>query len=58
MLGIQSDKERDYVQQIAELQSKLSQLMEEQQVMKMRNIAVSSISFTFCFKLFHFISRA
>ncbi|KAG0579163.1 hypothetical protein M758_4G077900 [Ceratodon purpureus] len=40
MVGIQSEKERDYLQQIAELQSRLSQLLEEQQCMKMRNVAL------------------
>ncbi|KAG0591959.1 hypothetical protein M758_1G207400 [Ceratodon purpureus] len=36
----QSERERDYHQQIAELQGKLSQLLEEYQVLKMRNVTL------------------
>jgi hypothetical protein len=52
MIEIQSERERDYLQQIADLQSKFSQLQDELQVLKMRNVTVSSCV-TFC--LFRFI---
>lgn len=43
MIEILNDRERDYLQQISDLQSKVSQLLQEQQVMKMKNITVSFI---------------
>lgn len=56
MVEIQSERERDYLQQIAELQNKLSQLLDEQQVMKMRNITVSFL--ISCAKFAYFILQA
>jgi len=41
MADFQSERERDYIQQIADLQSKLSQLLDEQKILKSRNVAVS-----------------
>lgn len=41
MAEVPSDRERDYLQQISDLQSKLSQLLDEQQILKKRNVAVS-----------------
>ncbi|XP_024373407.1 uncharacterized protein [Physcomitrium patens] len=40
MIEILNDRERDYLQQISDLQSKVSQLLQEQQVMKMKNITL------------------
>lgn len=40
MIEIQSERERDYLQQIADLQSKFSQLQDELQVLKMRNVTL------------------
>ena len=47
MVEIQSERERELLQQIAELQGKHSQLLDEKEVLKMRNVTVSSLIFKF-----------
>lgn len=44
MVDSGSDRERDLQQQIIELQGKYSSLLEEYQMMKLKNISVSSLS--------------
>lgn len=57
MVEIQSEREGVYLQKIAELQGKLSQLQDEQQALKRRNSTVSS--FTSCVKFcpFQFVGE-
>ena len=42
MLEISNDRERDLLQQIADLQSKIVVLVDELQAMKLKNVSVST----------------
>ena len=42
MLEISNDREKDLLQQIAELQSKIAVLVDELQIMKLKNVVVST----------------
>jgi hypothetical protein len=42
MLEISNDRERDLLQQIADLQSKIAVLVDELQAMKLKNVSVST----------------